>query len=527
MFYKNFNNRLGLLIFISLFIFSSNLIFSQTGKLVGKVVDAKTGEPLIGVNVILKGTTLGAATDINGNYIILRIPPATYNVRASLIGYATVTVNDVEIVVDRTIEQNFTLQDSSVELQQVVVLAEKPKIIKDQTSTSTTLTQEQIKAAPIEGIRGALDLSSGLQKTANGNYSVRGSGSYELNFQINGVEQTNSNTSAPASTPGTEKANNSWKYDVNPLGVSQVQLITGGFSAEYGNAQAGVVKVILKEGTPKISGEARVEYRPPGLYHFGDYIYSKSNIEWQQWGDLQDWFAQKDLVIQSLGLKNKDRYKWLSDKIDNGTATEEEKQQWNQIVNREITWAHDVWVQNHTPSPDNPLGVYDYRKYAYTRYMIGVGGPLGKDPNLLRFYFSGEYRNNPTRLPTPEREQVYQNYILNLTYNPFPKHKFKLLSSFQQYRGGIWSGSDDIRWSGIPFVPAGSSTKYLVTVDPVRTEQTLAQSLDWTYTVNDKSFLETSVIHQSEIFKLPYQYLVSNTQNADKLDSLYDPQVPY
>lgn len=523
------NNKIfPLKITVSFFILFTSFVFSQfqSGKLTGSVTDAITKEPLIGANVIINGTTLGAATDVNGRFIILKVPPGVYSVSASILGYAKETQIDVEIYVDRTTELNFKLKDESIQLEQVIVVAEKPKIIKDQTSTSTTISDAQIKAAPIEGLRGALDLSAGFQKTATGNYSVRGSGSYELNFQINGVEQTTSATSGPG-TFGTEKANNSWKYDVNPLGVQQLQLITGGFSAEYGNAQAGVVKVVLKEGAPRFSGEFRVEYRPPGQYHFGDYLYDPNNYEWQKWGRLENWFAQRQTIINGLNLET--RYSnaqgtGLFQRVQNGTATADEIKLWNEIVDREITWAYETWVRNHTPSDDNPLGVYDYRKYAYTRYMLGIGGPLGKDPNLLKFYFSGEYKKNPTRLPTAEKNQVYQNYILNITYQPHQSHKLKTMLSFQHYVGGIWSGSEDIRWSGIAFTPPGISSKYYVNIDPIRTEQTIAQSVNWIYTINPKSFLEATITHQQEKYELPYKYLVGYTQQRDVLDSLYDPQ---
>jgi hypothetical protein len=504
---------------LALIIFSVPL-FAQAsrGKLTGKVIDDKTREPLIGANIIIEGTTLGAAADINGRYIILNVPAGSYTVTASLLGYGKVRKTEVEIDIDRTTELNFNLKDASVQLEQVTIVAERHKIIKDQTSTATTLSESQIKAAPIEGIRGALDLSAGFQKTATGNYSVRGSGSYEVNFQINGVEQVNSSTIAPV-TFGTDKANNSWKYDVNPLGVQQVQLITGGFSAEYGNAQAGVVKVALKEGTPKFTGEFRVEYRPAGQYHFGDYIYSKDSYEWKKWGSLDKWMSQQESIIKELKLDT--RYKDLYDKRKNSRA---DSSAFYDIANREIAWAYNVWVKNHTPSDDNPLGVYDYTQYGYKRYMVGFGGPLGKDPNLLRFYFSGEYRSNPTRLPTPEKNQVYQNYIMNVSYQPVQNQKFKIMGSYQNYRGGIWSGSDDIRWSGLAFTPPGLSTKYYITTDPVRTEQTVAQSVNWVYTISPRAFVEATVSHQQEKYELPYEYLVGTVNMRDRLDSLYDPE---
>jgi len=504
--------------FYFLFGFSLSILFSffsfpqgQTGKLVGTVYDAATNEPLIGANVLLEGTNIGSATNVEGRFLILNIPPGKYNVIASMIGYAKVIEKNVEIFIDRTTQIGFKLSDESVQLEQVVVVAKKPPIIKDRTSSQSHIDDKQIQAAPIEGLRGALELSSGFQKDQKGNYSVRGSSSYEVNFQINGVEQVNSNTSAPA-TFGTEKSDNSWKYDVNPLGVQQLQLITGGFSAEYGNAQAGVVKVVLKDGAPRFTGEFRVEYRPAGQYHYGNYIYDKNNWEWQKWGSLDKWMAQKNSIASELKLDIK--YQWYKDN---------DPQKYAELVDREIRWAYNLWVKNHEPSDDNVLGVYDYRKYSYQRYLFGFGGPLGKDPNLLKFYISGEYKKNPTRLPTPEKVQVTQNYILNLTYQPVPQHKLRLMTSFQSYLGGIWSGSADIRWSGLAFTPPGVSTKYLVTIDPVRNEQTFAQTLNWVYTISNTSFAEMIFTHQNEKYELPFKYLAGYGLEVDRADSSLDP----
>lgn len=500
--------KLTLIILTILF---SSILYAQNGKLVGVVKDKQTNEPLIGANVIINGTNYGAATDIDGKFIILNIPPGRYNVTASMVGYGKVTQTDVTLFIDRTTNIEFTLTDETIEIGQVTVTAAKPAVVKDRTSTATNIEAEQIKAAPIEGLRGTLDLSAGFQKNATGNYSVRGSGSYEVSFQINGLVQSNSNTSAPGSFD-TEKADNSWKYDVNPLGVQQVQLITGGFSAEYGNAQAGVVNVVLKEGGAKFNGEFRVEYRPPGQYHYGDYIYSKNNYEWQKWGELADWMARRDDIIKELKLDV--RYAGIKNS---------NPQLYDELVNREIAWAHSVWVENHEPSDDNVLGVYDYTQYAYTRYLFGFGGPLGKDPNFLKFYLSGEYKRNPTRLPTPEKVQELQNYILNVTYNPIKDHKIRLMGSYQSYTGGIWSGSDDIRWSGLAFTPPGVSTKYLVTVDPVREEQTIAQSLEWVYTINNNSFFQLNLSHQQEQYEIPFKYLAGYGLEVDRVDSSSDP----
>lgn len=509
---KSINVSKYILICASLYLLLSIPVCAQgqAGKLTGKITDATTGEVLIGANVIVEGTTLGAATGIDGTFVILNIAPGKYNVVASMVGYAKTQVQDVGIYIDRTTQIDFELKDESIQIEQVVVVAERKGIVKDRTSSTTHLDNEQLEASPLEGLRSALDLTAGFQKNETGNYSIRGSGSYELNFQINGVQQTNSNTGAPGSF-GTEKANNSWKYDVNPLGVQQLELITGGFSAEYGNAQAGVVKVVMKDGGPKLTGEFRMEYRPAGQYHWGNYIYDKSNWEWQKWGTLDAWMDKRQTVLRELKLDV--RYAHLKDTNPELYA---------EMIDKEIAWAHETWVKNHEPGDDNVLGIYDYRNDPYVRYMFGFGGPLGKDPNLLKFYFSGEYKSSPTRLPTPEQNQVYQNYILNVTYQPFQNHKIKLMGSYQSYVGGIWSGSDDIRWSGLAFTPPGVSSKYIIDVDPVREERTIAQSLKWVYTISNKSFLEATLYHQNEAYEIPYKYLAGYNMEVDRLDSLND-----
>jgi len=500
-------------LFIFAFLLSCITIFSQNGKLTGIAYDSDTNEPLISANVIIMGTSLGTATDLEGKFLILNVPPGKYHIKVSMIGYTKVIQRDVLVNIDRTTEIDFPLQDETLEIEQIVITAKKKVIVKDRTSTATNINDEQIKAAPIEGLSDALQLSAGFQKDERGTFSVRGSGAHEVSFQINGVEQIKSNTSVPG-TFGSEKANNSWKYDVNPLGVQQLELITGGFSAEYGNAQAGVVKVALKEGGPRLNGEFRIEYRPSGQYHYGPFLYDKNNYEWQKWGNLENWLdvnnPDRETILTSLGTREIEQYR------------ESDPELYESKINELLSWAHSIWVDNHEPRDDHPLGIYDYRKENYLRFLFGLGGPLGRDPNLLKFYISGEYKKNPTRLPTPERNQILQNYIMNVTYNPIPNHKFRLMANYQQYTGGIWSGSSDIRWSGLPFTPPASSKKYVINFDPVRDEQTVSQSLNYVHTINQESFLELNISHQKEKYELPYKYLPGYNLEIDRLDGLDD-----
>ena len=88
--------------FLIMTLFSAVLTASQTGKITGKVLDQETGNPLPGVNVLLENTPMGAATDPDGKFVILDIPPGLYTVNLSFIGYATITIENVRSTTDLT-----------------------------------------------------------------------------------------------------------------------------------------------------------------------------------------------------------------------------------------------------------------------------------------------------------------------------------------------------------------------------------------------------------------------------------------
>jgi hypothetical protein len=128
--------RLNKYFLLVLFLFISHTVYgSVTGKIQGKVTDKKTGEALPGVNVMVVGTTLGAATDINGEYFILQVTPGEYSVKASMIGYREVIVQNTRVRADLTTNLNFEIEETTVQLDgEVVVTAERPIIQKDVTS---------------------------------------------------------------------------------------------------------------------------------------------------------------------------------------------------------------------------------------------------------------------------------------------------------------------------------------------------------------------------------------------------------
>ncbi len=171
--------------------FQSFLFAGTTGKIVGKVTDAETGQPLVGVNIIVEGTNMGAAADLSGNYIILNVPPGTYALKASMIGYKTLRFENVRVSIDLTTTLDFKLSSEILDLgEEVTVIAERPMVTKDLTATTAVVSAEQIAALPVTEVNEAIELQAGLIKDAGGGFHIRGGRSGEVSFWIDGMPVT-------------------------------------------------------------------------------------------------------------------------------------------------------------------------------------------------------------------------------------------------------------------------------------------------------------------------------------------------
>ena len=124
-------NQKVLLLILILTLWTSFVFAGITGKISGRVTDSGTGQPLIGANIIIEGTSLGAATDNDGYFVILNRPPTTYSVRVSMIGYAEYVVEKVRVEIDLTTKLNPGLRTVAVSGEQVVVIAERNVIRPD------------------------------------------------------------------------------------------------------------------------------------------------------------------------------------------------------------------------------------------------------------------------------------------------------------------------------------------------------------------------------------------------------------
>ena len=226
-------------------IFTLDLLAGTTGKISGKITDATTGETLPSVNITIPGTQLGAISDINGNYVILNVPPGVYTVSASMVSYRKKEITDVRVNVDFTTTLDFQLETGSVDLPAVVIQGERnPLVRQDLTNPQVAITSESIQELPITSISEVLKLQAGVVQGNDGELHIRGGRANEISFTVNGVSINN-------------PFDNSQGVGLATNAVQEVSLSSGTFSAEYGNALSGVVNFVTKEGGEKLTGSLR------------------------------------------------------------------------------------------------------------------------------------------------------------------------------------------------------------------------------------------------------------------------------
>lgn len=249
-----------ILICMTLLLYQGVLIAGITGKIAGKIVDADTREPLPGVNIVIEGTTMGASTDLDGDYYIINIPPGTYNLVASMMGYATQTQTDILVSVDRTITINFNLSETAVIGEEVTIVAERDIIPMDVSASRINATAEEMTGVPfIQDINEFLNLQAGIEDNL-----IRGGGLDATEFMMDGLTVVDNRTNQPLMM-------------VNLSAVEEVNIIKGGFNAEYGNVRSGLINVITKEGGQDYSGSVDFRYSPARYKHEGYNIFDPRN----------------------------------------------------------------------------------------------------------------------------------------------------------------------------------------------------------------------------------------------------------
>ncbi len=243
--------RLAALVAV-LFLCTAALNAGQTGKISGSVKDSKTGEPLIGATVLVQGTRVGSATDVQGDYYINNVSPGTYNLAISILGYQTALIKNVIVKIDLTTPINAKLVPAEVIGQEVVIQAERALVQKDLTSSAVTVSSDEMKVMPVENINQVINLQAGV---VGGHF--RGGRSGEVAYLIDGL---------PINNP----ANGNAGFTPENSSVREMEVISGTFNAEYGQAMSGVVNIVTQDGSDKFTGNISL--------YMGDYFTKHTDV---------------------------------------------------------------------------------------------------------------------------------------------------------------------------------------------------------------------------------------------------------
>jgi len=210
-----------------------------TGKISGQVLD-KQKKPVVAATVAVVGHPYGAFTNAAGHFDILNVPPGTYDLRVSRVGFKPYLLTGIVVSADNTTAADFAMQDAGITTETVVVRSTRPPVEINLTSSLQSVQSKDIAQLPVQELQDIVNLQAGV---VAGHF--RGGRLGEVQFQVDGVSVNNA-------------YDNSASVRVDRSLLQEVQVISGTFDAEYGQAMSGVVNAVLKNGTPKQEWNAEV-----------------------------------------------------------------------------------------------------------------------------------------------------------------------------------------------------------------------------------------------------------------------------
>ncbi|MCH7955721.1 MAG: TonB-dependent receptor, partial [Candidatus Marinimicrobia bacterium] len=239
---------------VLVFAIDKDLSAQPRGGLSGNVVDKESGDPMPGVNVVLPGTYHGAATDLNGKYVIVGVSAGEYTVRFQFIGYTTLEVTGVKITPGLTATLNAELNQTVLAAgQEIVVIGKPPLFDVEETASRRVISAREIANSVVENVEDIVGNQVGVVKV-DGEIHIRGGRSYENAYLLDGVSVQD-----PLSGTG-------FGLQLSSNAIEEVEVITGGLNAEYGQAMSGIVNVKMKEGTNLYHGSLSYKTDNFGIY---------------------------------------------------------------------------------------------------------------------------------------------------------------------------------------------------------------------------------------------------------------------
>jgi len=339
--------KIILLLTIS-FLFTFVLFASTTGKLAGKVRD-QDGNPIPFANVVLIGIEIGAQTNDKGQFMIINIPPGEYDIQISRGGYQPARIEGLRINLDETTIQNVTLSKAAIELEKVSVTAARNELVsKSNTSSGITMSEEAIENISVDNIEGIVAIQAGAS-VVDGELHVRGGRPNEVVFSVDGMSVSDPVDGGAALTIDTDA-------------IKDMKVMTGGFPAEFGNAQSGIVNIITKDGGREYSG--KIETSSDHLIENAD----NSNSDVVK-------FSLGGPVLGILAPKLRDKFTFFF----NGAANWHDsryKDYYDDSPNEDISTIISSWSDFESYDPyknrDNIFGIFDTGDRNYNSYNANL-----------------------------------------------------------------------------------------------------------------------------------------------------------
>ncbi len=234
------------------------LFAGTTGKISGYVKDKASKQGLLGVSIQIEGTTRGTQSDPDGYFSQINLSPGSYTLVFRYIGYSSLRIASIEVNVDRTTVINAEMEESAVNVAEVVVNTKRPPIQKDRTYSASVVGTKTIETLPVTSINELIALQPGVV-SSGGSLHFRGGRSREVAYLIDGIPVSNSFDQGGGNNVNVENSM-----------VQELEVISGTFNAEYGNAQSGIVNIITKGITNEFSSSAS--------FYTGDWLSSHKDI---------------------------------------------------------------------------------------------------------------------------------------------------------------------------------------------------------------------------------------------------------
>ncbi len=242
----------------------SLLAQGSTGKIEGRVRD-QAGAPIANAQVYIVGTAFNALTNPQGYYFINNVPASTVAVRAAFIGYKSTQVEGVKVLAGQTITVDVQLEQTAVEIQEITVVTQtQPLVPRDEVASKQRIDGAFTEKLPVDRINSVLALQPGVvAANASGSLlSIRGGRTEEAVTYVDGVPVS------PGYRGDSRRGSAGTEISVGTNALEEASVTTGSSSAEFGNAQSGVISVATRTGGETYTGTVNYETDEPfGVNH--------------------------------------------------------------------------------------------------------------------------------------------------------------------------------------------------------------------------------------------------------------------